>query len=199
VTRRVACLVLAGPRCSPAAPPGIDGGDLAAAMAHDVYAVLMELDSVEQVVAYTPDWALVAGAVAWTATPRLAVPDASSVAAELSRWAPAEAVLVAPDAPDLPALHLAATFRTLASAGLVASRVLDGPGLVLLGLRLPAPDGLDASLEGLPPAGAVQTPPWRRIRTTGELTRLDPDLEGWEATRQLLGAAAGPPVQAEPC
>lgn len=191
VTRRIACLVLAGPLSSPAAPPGVDGRALAAAMAHDVYAVLMDLDSVEQVVACTPDWMEVARGLAWTGTPVLAVSTASSVAAALVGSAPAEAVLVAGDAPDLPALHLTTTFRTLASAGLVASRVLGGPGLVLLGLRLPAPPGFDASLAGLPPVDAVQTPPWRRIRTPEDLSRLDPGLEGWEATRQLLGAAAG--------
>lgn len=191
MTRRLACLVLAGPASSPAAPPGVDGRELAAAMAHDGYAVLTDLDSVELVVAYTPDWTDVAQALAWRGTTLLAVAEASSVAAALEPFASAEAVLLACDAPDLPALHLATTFRTLASAGLVASRVLGGPGLVLLGLRLPAPPGFDASLAGSPPVDAVQTPPWRRIRTPGDLARLDPGLEGWEATRQLLGAAAG--------
>lgn len=191
--RRVVCLVLAGPVSSPAAPPGVDGRELAAAMAHDVYAVLMDLDSVEQVVAYTPAWAEVAAAVAWAGTPLLAVPEAPIVAAALTRTASAEAVLVACDAPDLPALHLAATFRSLATTGLVASTALDGSGLVLLGLRLPAPAGFDASLDGPPPPGAAPTPPWRRLRTPGDLAALDPGLEGWEATRQLLGTAAGPP------
>jgi len=191
VTRRIACLVLAGPLSSPAAPPGVDGRALAVAMAHDVYAVLMDLDSVEQVVACTPDWLEVARGLAWTGTPVLAVSTASSVAAALVGSAPAETVLVAGDAPDLPALHLAATFRSLATAGLVASSALRGPGLVLLGLRLPAPAAFDASLDGPAPPAAAPTPPWRRLRTPGDLTGLDPGLEGWEATRQLLGAAAG--------
>jgi hypothetical protein len=32
----------------------------------------------------------------------------------------------------------------------------------------------------------VLTPSWRRLRSRADLAALDPDLEGWEATRALL-------------
>ena len=32
----------------------------------------------------------------------------------------------------------------------------------------------------------VLTPPWRRLRRREDLASLDPELEGWEATRALL-------------
>lgn len=197
MTRRLACLVLSGPRSSPAAPPGVDGSALAAAMAEDVYAVLTDLNSVAPVIVYRPEWADLARSVAWAGTELLAVPERSSLVAALGRYGPAEAVLVAADAPDLPALHLATVFRTLAGADVVAapalvrtgavdSPVAIGTGLVLLGLRLPAPTGFEAGLDRSPPAGALPGPPWPRVRTAADLAALDPGLEGWEATRQLL-------------
>jgi hypothetical protein len=34
------------------------------------------------------------------------------------------------------------------------------------------------------------TPGWHRVRTSADLDRLDPGLEGWENTRAVLGATA---------
>jgi hypothetical protein len=39
-----------------------------------------------------------------------------------------------------------------------------------------------------PRSGAVAvTPGWHRLRGPADLARLDPALEGWDATRALLG------------
>ena len=36
------------------------------------------------------------------------------------------------------------------------------------------------------PGDVALTPSWRRLRRREDLAALDPDLEGWEATRALL-------------
>jgi hypothetical protein len=74
-------------------------------------------------------------------------------------------------------------------------------GLAALGCRLPAPEWLDAHLADLdrpdavvrlraaaPRRALVVTPAWRRLRTPADVGGLDPDLEGWEATRALLSS-----------
>jgi hypothetical protein len=74
-------------------------------------------------------------------------------------------------------------------------------GLAALGCRLPAPEWLDADLADLdrtdavvrlraaaPRRDLVVTPAWRRLRTPADVGGLDPDLEGWEATRALLSS-----------
>jgi hypothetical protein len=37
------------------------------------------------------------------------------------------------------------------------------------------------------PVDVQSTPEWRRVRGPDDLTSLDPALEGWEHTRELLG------------
>jgi hypothetical protein len=69
-------------------------------------------------------------------------------------------------------------------------------GLLGLAATLPAPDwlpdvDLSAEAEALrtaaPRSGLVAvTPAWHRLNGPEGLARLDPGLEGWEATRALL-------------
>ena len=75
----------------------------------------------------------------------------------------------------------------------------DGGGLVVLAARLPAPgwlpDGITLDtpdavdrVRGAAPSRRdfAVAASWRRLRTPGDLARLDPGLEGWETTRALL-------------
>ena len=110
--------------------------------------------------------------------------------------------VVAGDAPDLPGLLVGKCFRALSSAQVSVCPAPDGT-LVALAAHLPVPGWLAASGVGLDSVGAVGVlsaaapnrrafavgPGWHRIRGPGDLPRLDPGLEGWEQTRQLLRRA----------
>jgi hypothetical protein len=76
-------------------------------------------------------------------------------------------------------------------------------GLLGLAAGLPAPAWLPAaelddlspqSLRRLAPAytDVAAAPGWHRLRTPADLARLDPRLEGWDATRALLSGASAP-------
>lgn len=203
MTARCAVLLLAP--AGGAAPPGLDPVALRSAMAEDVADLLAGLAGVDPAVAATSvDLALVA-AVAWPGTRVFEVPLAT-VAAALAAAMTAgyhEAALVAADAPDLPAMHVGKLFRALGSSA-VAVAPADGGGAVCLAARLPAPDwllttsattGAAASLDDVDlvalrrSAGSGQvagTPGWHRLRRPADIARLDPGLEGWDATRALL-------------
>lgn len=112
------------------------------------------------------------------------------------------AVAICPDAPDLPGLILAKPFSALGSAG-VAVAPADGGGLLALGTRLPPAawlEGAEVGFDSADPIEALQvraprrrdvraTLPWHRLRSPADLVRLDPDLEGFDATRALLSGA----------
>jgi len=76
----------------------------------------------------------------------------------------------------------------------------DDGRLVALASRLPVPEWLRASAVTLDDDDAVRRlrataprralhvgPGWHRIRGREDAGRLDPGLEGWEATRAVLG------------
>lgn len=135
-------------------------------------------------------------------------PAAQALAA-LADLGAEQAAVLAPDAPDLPPLLIGKLFRALGSerrAG-VAICPAEGGGLVALAAWLPPPGWLAtvqtaaeaAELDvgdiaerlraAAPSRGAVRNGPgWHRIRSPADLTRLDPGLEGWDATRELLFA-----------
>lgn len=187
----VAAVLLAGPPTR-ATAAGTTAWALAAAMAEDVLGVLGELSSVEDAVVYTADWADIAARIAWPTTTLVAVPGAGGLTeafAVLAARGFTRAVVVAPDAPDLPALHLAKVVRALDSAALAVVPA-HGGGAVALAAHLPVAAEhlpLPAGLDSVPPPGARATLAWRRIRQTPDLARLDPGLEGWETARALLG------------
>ncbi|MGI8530995.1 MAG: DUF2064 domain-containing protein [Geodermatophilaceae bacterium] len=150
---RAAVLLLTGADASSAAPPGCDGHALAAAMAEDVLTVFAELDDVDEVIAFSEPRRVLAEAIGWPGTTLLCVPAEATPADVLSRLAGMgyrEAALVASDAPDLPALHVAKAFSALGTSPAAVALAVNG-GVVILASRLPPPAGLGgAALPAAP-------------------------------------------------
>jgi hypothetical protein len=201
VTRRAVALLLSGPPAARACPPGIAPDAFARALAEDVADLLADLPGLDPVVAAAPDRVADAEDVVWPGTPVLetGLGRPAEVFAALAARGYDEAAVVVADAPDLPGLLVAKPFSALATVP-VAAAPATGGGLVVLAVRLPAPDWLPADLDldepygverlqaAAPgPGGVVLTQAWRRLRGRADLAGLDPDLEGWEATRALLG------------
>ena len=201
MTRRAVALLLSGPPAARACPPGIAPDAFARALAEDVADLLADLPGLDPVVAAAPDRVADAEDVVWPGTPVLetGLGRPAEVFAALAARGYDEAAVVVADAPDLPGLLVAKPFSALATAP-VAAAPATGGGFVVLAVRLPAADWLPADLDLDEPYGVerlkaaapgpgelVLTQAWRRLRGRGDLAGLDPDLEGWEATRALLG------------
>ncbi|GAA1851915.1 hypothetical protein ACFFOM_00895 [Microlunatus capsulatus] len=199
---RRAVLVLARHGAGAAAPAGVDPGDLARAALADTYEVVADLVGVRSGVAGD----CVPADLLWPGALRQPDRPAADLAAALTGEAD-ELVLVPGDAPDLPGLVLAKVFKVLHRSDVVLAPARGGAGVVALGVRLPlagwlapldldldAPDLADRLLAAAPRRSAVQTAPdWHRLRSPGALARLDPGLEGWEETRELLRVAGALP------
>lgn len=199
MTRRAAALLLSGPPAARACPPGIAPAEFARAMAEDVADLLADLPGLEAVVAAAPDRVADAEDVVWPGTPVLEVAGRPvDVLAALAERGYDEAAVFAADVPDLPGLLVAKPFSALSTAP-VAAAPADGGGLVALACRLPLPAWLPVDIDldepyaverlkaaAPSPGDVVLTPAWRRLRRREDLAALDPDLEGWEATRALL-------------
>jgi hypothetical protein len=193
VTARFAA-VLAGHGA--ASPPGADPEEFRLALLEDTYEVVAGLELVTPVLALTaPDPA--AEAITWPGTPVLHTTGLGALLAALHDLGAEQAAVVAHDAPDLPPLLIGKLFRALGSGEVAVCPAQDG-GLVALGARLPAPPWLTGIDLDTPDAtsrlraaagrpGAVRSSPgWHRLRTAGDLFRLDVGLEGWDNTRALL-------------
>jgi len=195
--RRVAIAVLAPPAWT---PPGADPAAWRVALAEDVLDVLATLAEVEAAVAVRAEDARLRSAVGWPGLTWYPVRrlTAQEVLAAAAADGYAQAALVAADAPDLPGMLIAKLLRPLTTRPLaVAPATGADRGLVGLGANLPGPDWLpDAPLDELS-AGRIRanapraqdvavTPGWHRLRAPDDLRRLDPGLEGWDATRALL-------------
>ncbi|MFG2244826.1 hypothetical protein [Spirillospora sp. NPDC048823] len=186
-------------------PPGIDPDEFRLAMLEDTYEVVAGLELVTSALVLDPPDQPDAEAVTWPGTPIVREPTLAGAFAALHALGAGAAVLVAPDAPDLPPLLIGKLFRAVGSAPSAACQAdgATGPdGLVALAARLPLPQWLAAALRDVdldtpdalarlraaaPRPGLVpQGPGWHRLRTTGDLRLLDPGLEGWENTRALL-------------
>jgi glycosyltransferase A (GT-A) superfamily protein (DUF2064 family) len=199
VTRRAAALLLSGPPAARACPPGIAPAEFARAMAEDVADLLADLPGLEAVVAAAPDRVADAEDVVWPGTLVLEVAGRPvDVLAALAERGYDEAAVFAADVPDLPGLLVAKPFSALSTAP-VAAAPADGGGLVALACRLPVPAWLPVDIDldepyaverlkaaAPSPGDVVLTPAWRRLRRREDIAALDPDLEGWEATRALL-------------
>ena len=199
MTRRAAALLLSGPPAARACPPGIAPAEFARAMAEDVADLLADLPGLEPVVAAAPDRVADAEDVVWPGTPVLEVAGLPvDVLTALAEQGYDEAAVFAADVPDLPGLLVAKPFSALSTAP-VAAAPADGGGLVALACRLPVPAWLPVDIDldepyaverlkaaAPSPGDVVLTPAWRRLRRREDLAALDPDLEGWEATRALL-------------
>jgi hypothetical protein len=160
-------------------PPGVDAGRYNAALLQDAFDAL---DDLTGVTAYVYDTDDAAGAL-----DRLAATGATIGA------------VVAGDAPDLPGLLVGKLFGACEDTAAGVLPAADGR-LVGVASRLPRPawlDGLtlDVSLDWLherAPVKAVQVGPgWHRLTEPSAIARLDPRVEGWEATRALLSGYSG--------
>lgn len=196
--RRVVVLVV--PAAGTWAPPGRSVDAWRLALAEDTYEVLASLDRVEVAVAVIGgDQSALPGIAALT-YPGTPVYAADSVLDAVAKAGPAAAVVaVSHDAPDLPGLLIGKLFRALSSADIAVCPSEDG-SLVAIGVNVPVAPwvpvdlGFDTGLAELerakPRRHAVAVGPgWHRLRSGGDLARLDPGLEGWDATRSILRGA----------
>ncbi|GAA0948042.1 hypothetical protein [Actinocorallia libanotica] len=193
--------VLAG--SAPAqAPPGVDPDAWRRALLEDVYELAESLTQVRAVMAAPAPLLAEAETLTWPGALLVPARTPGEVLAALAGAGATEAVVLAPDAPDLPALRIGKLFRALA---LAPAAVCPAPeGLVALAARLPLPSWLAGALEGLTledpdatarlraaadfPGQVQRAPGWHRLRAPADVRLLDPGLEGWENTRLLLSA-----------
>ncbi len=180
------------------APPGVDPLKWRAALAEDMVDLLASLAQVDAAIAVDTADSDLASAVAWPRMPVYAL-SRPTVGAALEAAADdgyTEAAVLAGDAPDLPGLLVGKLLRPLSTRTVSVAPALDS-GLLGVAARLPAPAwladlDLDADADTLRAAAPTRStvaaaPGWHRIRGPADLHRLDPALEGWAATRALLG------------
>ncbi len=202
--RAVAVLARSGVRNG--APPGIEPEAWQLALLEDTYEVCAALDLVQPAVVLSgnlPDEDVLA--LTWPGTLTLRSPDTLTALRLLSERGFTAAAVVAADVPDLPGLLIGKLFRALGTAE-VAGCPAEGGGLVAVAARLPVagwlagagpdlldePDAFEALRRRAPHRRAVAVGPgWHRLRTAADVARLDPGLEGWDATRSLLSRVHG--------
>ena len=188
---RVACVLAAA-----------DADPLALAMLEDVVDLVEAMREVDAALAVRAGAGAQVRAVTWPGMPVLDViarPDVCAVLDAVSGLGAAEAAVVCPDAPDLPALLLGKLHSALTSAQVAVCPAGDGR-LVALAATQPPPDWLRQTRVDLDTTDAVRRlraaapprtlhvgPGWHRVRGYDDASRLDEGLEGWEATRTLLG------------
>lgn len=198
IDRRVVVVVVPG--AGTWAPPGREPEAWRLALAEDTYEVLAALDRVDVAVAVAGDERAVAemSALTWPGTPTYAVDPGRPVLDAVELAGPAAAVVaVSHDVPDLPGLLIGKLFRALSHADIAVTPAEDG-SLAAIGVGLPVADWVaelaptfDTALSVLedrkPRRHSVAIGPgWHRLRSNADLARLDPGLEGWDATRSLL-------------
>lgn len=186
------------------APPGADPARWRRAHADDLVDLLALLAQVEPALAVAEVDRALADEVAWPGMRRYVLP-ALTVAA-LCAAAAADGfdqlAIVAADAPDLPGMMIAKLLRPLTTRPVAAAPAVgDDGGLVGFATTLPPPVWLPevdldtstvASIRAEAPdvTDVIGTAGWHRLRTPGALARLDPALDGWEATRALLASGS---------
>jgi hypothetical protein len=196
VTRRIVIALLAPPTW---APPGTDPARWRAALAEDVVDLIASLAAADAAIAVAEADRDLASAVAWPKMPEyvLRVPTVTAALAAAAADGYDQAAVLAADAPDLPGMLVGKLLQPL-STRLAAVAPATGGGLLGVAARLPVPEWFpDLDLDGAAPAdlrGAAprralvaETQGWHRLRGPADLARLDPGLEGWPATRLLLG------------
>jgi hypothetical protein len=171
------------------------------ALAEDTLDVLALMAEVDAAVAIAADEASFAAEVGWPGLRSYVVPslDVRSVLSAAAADGYEQAVALAADAPDLPGMIIAKLLRPLTTRPVAAAAATGGDGLIGLAATLPPAVWLPAaSLDGLTPQSLRRYAPqvtdvapgtaWHRLREPADLARLDPRLEGWDATRALLSA-----------
>ncbi|MGH3663098.1 MAG: NTP transferase domain-containing protein [Micromonosporaceae bacterium] len=198
MTRRCVSVLLTEPTWT---PPGISSEEWSRALAEDAVDLLATLAEAEvALVASGPSGLALAEAVRWPSMPILEVeqerPSRALVAAAEQGFD--QAAVLACDAPDLPAMLIGKLLQPLGRRT-VAAAPATGGGLLGIAACLPPPEwllaadpDLDSDIghirQAAPSQGVVAaTPGWRRLRDPASFAGLDPHLEGWEATRALLG------------
>jgi hypothetical protein len=176
--------------------------ELAAAMLSDVVDLVSSTPQVAPVVLAPAGRLAVARDALWPGTPLVEVAADASIGGLLAA-VPATGMVavavVAADAPDLPGLLLGKLFRAVSGRVDAAACPADPHGLVGLAASLPLPgwlvdsqvrlddaDALEALHAAAPRRGLSITPGWHRVRSVADVARLDPGLEGWDATRLAL-------------
>jgi hypothetical protein len=175
-------------------------------LAEDLIDLLATLAEVEPALAVVEADRAFAAAVAWPTMRVYALPHLSvrAILAAAASDGFEQAAIIAADAPDLPGMVIAKLLRPLTTRPVAAAPVTgDETGLLGLACRLPTPDWLPeidfgtatvAAVRAAAPAATdvIGTSGWHRLRHPAALSQLDPDLEGWDATRAMLtgGAAA---------
>lgn len=185
--RRCVLVLLGSP---PWTPPGIDTAAWQAALAEDMIDLMATLadSQADTAIAAPADARGLAESIRW---PGMTIYEAHSPHAALTAAATAgyqQAAVLAPDAPDLPAMLIGKLLRPLGSRELAVIPAVTG-GVAGVAARLPAGLGMLSPDGGwnpdVPPA-AAQTPAWHRLTSPAGLAYLDLALEGWEVTRALL-------------
>jgi hypothetical protein len=202
----VVIVALAGVRW---APPGVDAAAWRAALAEDTVDLVQGLAGADAAIAAAPGDLALAEAVRWPTTRVYRLADrvasdgfasdgftADVVAAALAGAAAdgyLRAAVLCADAPDLPAMLVGKLLRPLTTRPVALAPAVGG-GLLGVAATLPAPGWLVAGpveqvrAAAPHPSQVGLAPAWHRLRTPDDLRRLDAGLEGWEATRTLVGA-----------
>jgi len=195
VTKRVVAALLVPVTWS---PPGVNLTSWRAALAEDVVDLLARLAQAEAAIATTAADRELATEIAWPGMRIYEVPTPTYRPVLEAATADGfdQAAVIAADAPDLPGMILGKLLQPLENKAVAVAA--GGQGLLGGAANLPAPawlidHDLDAASAQLlrktapQPGDVASTREWRRLRGPAELATLDPALEGWEATRALLG------------
>ncbi|GGT28271.1 hypothetical protein GCM10010176_086140 [Nonomuraea spiralis] len=193
MTRIVAVLV--HDHMAQAAPPGVDPREFLEAVAEDTYELVAGLELVTPVLITS-----VPGLeeIVWPGTEIITIEPGEPLRAVLGRLPGDQAAVIGADAPDLPPLLVGKLFRELGRAEITVCPA-EGGGAVALACSLPLPGWADPDLDDPDvvatlraqapgPRRVATTPGWHRLRTFGDVERLDPGLEGWDNTRALIAA-----------
>jgi hypothetical protein len=180
-------------------PSGVDPDAWRLALAEDVLDVLALMTEVDPALAVAEADEDLLKELGWPGLRSYVLPalDVVTVASAAGGDGYDQAALLAGDAPDLPGMVIAKVLRPLTTRPVAAATATGADGLVGLGVRIPAPGWLPAvPLDELTPQSLRRRAPavtevapasgWHRLRGPGDLARLDPRLEGWDATRALL-------------
>jgi hypothetical protein len=181
-------------------PPGVELSAWRAALAEDVVDLLAMLAQADPAIAATPADRALAEKIGW---PGMRIYDIATPTVRPALLAAAadgydQAAVIAADAADVPGMVLGKLLRPLTTKSVAVAPGGPGGGLLGVAARLPVPDWLaDHDLDSASPTSLRRNAPeprevestadWRRLRGPADLASLDPALEGWEATRTLLG------------
>jgi hypothetical protein len=179
-------------------PPGVDPAAWRTALAEDVVDLLAPLPQVEAAIAGEAADLPLARSIGWPSMKVYELEHATLRSALLAASAAGHerAAVIFADAPDLPAMLIGKLVRPLTTRPVAVAPAVDG-GLLGIAANLPVPEWLpdldgttgDArqARAGAPsPTLVASSPAWHRMRGPLDLRRLDPALDGWEATRALL-------------